>query len=88
MAFTAPFLHNGLVASIYQLLLPAVQRLSSFHAGSLKFDPIELGYSTERESNTVLFDTTLLGNSNAGYEYGTDLAHDDRMAIIEYLKTL
>lgn len=88
VAFTAPFLHNGSVPSIYELLLPASERPSSFHVGSLKFDPVKLGYSTQREAHTVPFDTTQLGNSNAGHEYGTGLTHEERMAIIEYLKTL
>ena len=36
----------------------------------------------------VLFDTTLLGNSNAGHEFGTSMTDHQRMAVIEYIKTL
>jgi hypothetical protein len=36
----------------------------------------------------MLLDTTALGNSNFGHEFGTDLSYDERMAVIEYLKTL
>jgi hypothetical protein len=88
VAFTAPYLHNGSVASIYELLLPANERLSQFYVGSKAFDPKKLGYSTEREDNAMLFDTTALGNSNSGHEFGTGLSHDDKMAVIEYIKTL
>jgi len=88
VAFTAPYLHNGSVASIYELLLPAAERLNKFYVGSKRFDPVYLGYSTKREPNTVLLDTTALGNSNSGHEFGTDLSHDERMAVIEYIKTL
>jgi hypothetical protein len=90
VAFTAPFLHNGSVASIYELLLPATERLKKFYVGSKRFDPVHLGFSTkrEREPNAVLLDTTALGNGNSGHEFGTDLNHDERMAIIEYIKTL
>ena len=88
VAFTAPFLHNGSVASMYELLLPASQRLDEFHVGNLEYDPVHLGYSTERTSKTVLLDTALLGNSNAGHEFGTDLSDDQRYALIEYIKTL
>ncbi|MFA5925094.1 MAG: di-heme-cytochrome C peroxidase [Methylococcaceae bacterium] len=88
VAFTAPYLHNGSVASIYELLLPAVERRRKFYVGSKQFDPVYLGYSTMRESNTVQLDTTALGNSNSGHEFGTDLSHDERMAVIEYIKTL
>jgi hypothetical protein len=90
VAFTAPYLHNGSVASIYELLLPATERLKKFYVGSKQFDPVHLGFSTKRERNpnTVLLDTTALGNGNSGHEFGTDLSHDERMAVIEYIKTL
>jgi mono/diheme cytochrome c family protein len=88
IAFTAPYLHNGSVASMYELLLPPAERLKSFHVGNRKFDPVNLGYSTDCTSDSVLLDTTQVGNSNAGHTSGTDLSHDDRMDLIEYLKTL
>jgi hypothetical protein len=88
IAFTAPFLHNGSVASIYELLLPATERLKKFYVGSKRFDTVQLGFSTKREVNAVLLDTTALGNGNSGHEFGTDLSHDERMAVIEYIKTL
>jgi hypothetical protein len=33
-------------------------------------------------------DTTLVGNSNRGHEYGTALDDADRWALVEYLKSL
>jgi mono/diheme cytochrome c family protein len=88
IAFTAPYLHNGSVASMYELLLPPSERLKQFYVGSKKFDPVNVGYSTECTPDSVLLDTTLVGNSSSGHTSGTDLSHDDRMALIEYLKTL
>ena len=88
IAFTAPYLHNGSVVSIYELMLPADERLKKFHVGREKYNPVKLGYSTRRGRNTMLFDTTALGNSNSGHEFGVDLSHGERMAVIEYLKTL
>jgi hypothetical protein len=90
VAFTAPYLHNGSVSSMYELLLPAEERLDKFYVGSKRFDPVRLGFSTKRERNpnTVLLDTTAEGNHNSGHEFGTDLSHDERMAVIEYIKTL
>ena len=44
---TAPFLHNGSVASLWELLLPAKQRMASFKVGSRKFDPKNVGYVTD-----------------------------------------
>jgi len=88
VAFTAPYLHNGSVASMYELLLPAAERLDKFYVGSKQFDPINLGFSTKREAHSVMLDTSTLGNGNSGHEFGTDLSHDERMAVIEYIKTL
>jgi mono/diheme cytochrome c family protein len=34
VAFTAPFLHNGSVQSIWELLLPAAQRMKQFYVGN------------------------------------------------------
>ena len=88
ISFTAPYLHNGSVASMYELMLPSDERLKKFHVGRKQYDPVKLGYSTKRGRNTVLLDTNEVGNSNSGHEFGTDLSHDERMAVIEYIKTL
>lgn len=83
---TAPFLHNGSVPNLYQLLLPAAQRDKTFKVGSFKYDARHVGYVTDEGGTT--FDTTRLGNSNAGHEYGASLSDEDRWALIEYLKSL
>lgn len=44
---TGPFLHNGSVPSLYQLLSPLKERDTSFWTGSAEFDPVRVGYSTE-----------------------------------------
>jgi mono/diheme cytochrome c family protein len=88
VAFTGPFLHNGSVPSIYELLLPPAQRTAQFHVGNTSFDPVHLGYSTEAVANSVLLDTTAAGNSNAGHTYGTQLTDAERFAVLEYIKTL
>jgi len=91
---SAPFLHNGSVPNLYQLLLPAKERVKQFNLGSWEYDPINVGYSGVKTSNSFLFDTTLKGNSNAGHEYGTGyyglpaLTEQERWALVEYLKTL
>jgi hypothetical protein len=88
VAFTGPYLHNGSVPSIYELLLPPAQRTTSFYVGNPSFDPVTLGYSTERIEGAVLLDTTALGNGNGGHVYGTTLTDAERYALIEYIKTL
>jgi processive rubber oxygenase RoxA-like protein len=92
---SAPFLHNGSVPNLYQLLLPAKQRVKRFSLGSWEFDAKNVGYvSTTASNDSFLFDTTLAGNSNAGHEYGSGyygkpaLTEKERWALVEYLKTL
>jgi mono/diheme cytochrome c family protein len=84
---TAPYLHNGSVMSLYELLLPPSQRKASF--GTIphqEFDPKNVGLQFVAGDPSTTLDTTLPGNANTGHEYGTDLADADRYALIEYLK--
>ncbi len=91
---TAPYLHNGSVPNLYELLLPQAERSQTFYVGSREFDPVKVGYvstnATEGELDLFLFDTTLPGNTNAGHEFGLDtiVSESDRRALVEYLKTL
>ncbi len=99
---TPPYLHNGSVPNLYQLLSPADRRDKTFYVGSREFDPKTLGYSTEKIAGAFEFRTDQpndphSGNSNAGHEFsnkpgkgviGRELTDDERWAIIEYLKTL
>ncbi len=90
----APYLHNGSVPNLYQLLLPANKRDKTFYIGSWEFDPVNVGYVNRPEPGAFLFDTSLPGNSNAGHEYGTGydglppLTEDEIWALVEYMKTL
>lgn len=85
---TAPFLNNGSVPNLYQLLLPADQRAETFYVKSREFDPVNVGFETEEVPGAFLFDTSQPANSNAGHEFGTDLSDAERWELIEYLKTL
>jgi cytochrome c peroxidase len=85
---TAPYLHNGSVRTLRQLLLPATQRQKTFNVGSREYDPNDAGF---KDVGNFKFDASLPGNSNAGHEYGAqDLAdHPDKLnALMEYLKSL
>ena len=84
---SAPYLHNGSVPTLHDLLLPAGQRPARFAVGRWEYDPKKVGRVSDGELPFV-FDTRLSGNSNAGHEYGTGLAEDERWALLEYLKTL
>jgi hypothetical protein len=91
---TPPFLHNGSVPSVFVLL--SESRPVKFLVGSTEYDPEKLGLSQAAAPNTVIFDTTAVGNSNAGHWFTDDqtrlgrigrrLTDDERYNLIEYLK--
>lgn len=98
---TAPYLHAGSVPNLYQLLLPAKDRVKSFHVGSREFDPVDIGLSTKPFPGSFEFRTVdangapIPGNSNAGHEgpdytqiSNRDFTDEERRALIEYMKTL
>lgn len=95
---TAPYLHNGSVPSLYQLLLPAPQRAVAFHTGSRQFDPRAVGFETREFPGGFRFDATLAGNRNTGHSFGgppgtpgllgPELTEAQRWELVEYLKTL
>ncbi len=84
---TAPYLHNGSVPNLEQLLWPE-RRERTFYAGSYVYDPEKVGYVSDGSAGGVLFDTRLSGNSSKGHLYGATLSPDDKKALIAYLKTL
>jgi len=83
---TGPYLHNGAVPSLWDLLLPSAKRPTKFNVGSRKFDSINVGFDSH--DGSFQLDTALPGNSNAGHSYGALLTDDERWQLIEYLKTL
>lgn len=94
---TSPYLHNGSVASLYELLLPAKDRTKQFWVGGAQFDPDKVGYVTTKpqQGNAFLLKThtddgkLIEGNSNKGHEYGaSDFGERERKALVEYMKTL
>jgi len=81
----SPYLHNGSVRTMSELLTKPAERAKSFHRGSRAFDDKDLGYTDE---GAYVLDTAATGNSNAGHDYGTGLSPNDKRDLIEYLKTL
>jgi hypothetical protein len=94
---TAPFLHNGSVPNLYEMLIPAKERTKKFYVGR-DFDPVKVGIDTSGNSGKFLLDTSLLGNSNAGHSFedsprgngviGPLLTDEQRWALVEYLKSI
>jgi hypothetical protein len=85
----APYLHNGSVPTLYDLLLPPEQRPKTFALGGREYDPVKLGFivGTACSQKDCLVDTTRIGDGNGGHIWGTDLSEPDRMALLEFLKT-
>jgi mono/diheme cytochrome c family protein len=84
---SAPYLHNGSIPTLHDLLLAPASRPARFSVGRWEYDPKNVGYVSDGQVPFVV-DTTLSGNGNGGHEYGTKLSEGDRLALIEYLKTL
>lgn len=85
---TAPYMHNGSVPNLYEMLLPAAQRSTSFQMGGTGLDPVKVGVDSASPAATFLFDTTKPGNGNTGHEFGAALTDTQRWQLLEYLKTL
>ncbi|RDV24600.1 hypothetical protein DXV75_12945 [Alteromonas aestuariivivens] len=86
-----PYLHNGSVPTIRDLLLPADQRPVSFYRGYDVYDQQNIGFvsqGSKAQRYGTLLDTRVKGNSNQGHEFGTQLMAADKAALMEYLKTL
>lgn len=76
---TAPYLHNGSVPSLHDLLLPKKRqgdpedgeyRPDQFEVGSREFDPVKVGLKSSGYKSFT-FNTSYPGNSNAGHEYAS-----------------
>ncbi|NOX93358.1 MAG: hypothetical protein GXP18_13170 [Gammaproteobacteria bacterium] len=85
---SAPFLHNGSVASLWELLKKPDERMRQFYVGNNELDPVHVGFSISDGPLTSKFDAALTGNSNQGHDYGTDLSDANKLELIEYIKTL
>lgn len=75
---TAPYLHNGSVPTLYDLLLPkktkkdpdnGQYRPDSFTVGSREFDPVKVGFRSQGYDGFE-FNTIRVGDMNGGHEYG------------------
>ncbi|QEH36813.1 hypothetical protein OJF2_53980 [Aquisphaera giovannonii] len=90
---TAPYLHNGSVPTLYDLLSPAEKRPEHFGVGSREFDTEKVGLKTT-EAGFFTFRVRdekgqlIPGNSNAGHAFGAKLNEGERLDLLEYLKSL
>ncbi len=100
---TAPYLHNGSVPTLAALLKSSTrpsryrrhpttdfEHYDRVHVG-WKFEPIDTAPSpppTSPAEARTIYDTSRFGLGNGGHTFGDKLGDDDRMDLIEYLKTL
>lgn len=99
---TAPYLHNGSVPTLRALLKSSERPRRFYRPPSTDFDhydQAQVGWkfdlpapqpetdaSIERQHS--LFDSSRYGLGNGGHTYGDPLSEEDRLALIEYLKTI
>lgn len=89
---TAPYLHNGSVPTIDDLLNSAQRPTFWKRSGSSHdYNYEKLGWNyqeVEKGKGDWVYDTTHPGYGNQGHTFGDKLSVDGRRAVIEYLKTL
>lgn len=90
----APYLHNGSVPTLWDLLQPVAKRPSTWWRGNDRYDAKRLGFVADVDAEDgrrfFLYDTGVPGNGNQGHDgeaYGTELDDRQKWALIEYLKT-
>ncbi len=89
---TAPYLHNGSVPSLSELLKPDAQRVQSFAVGTA-YDPKTIGLAEVQRPGAPVRITTDCsdrnsGNSRCGHNYGTALSPPEKADLLEFLKSL
>ncbi len=99
---TASYFHNSSVPTVYHTLNSKARPkifTRTYRTGVEDYDAVKLGWKiTELDKPAAadlpaieqrkIYDTTLPGRGNAGHRYGDNLTEEERMAVIEYLKTL
>jgi len=88
----APYLHNGSVPTLYDLLQPPDQRPRTFLRGSDVLDPAKGGFQAPpctpgAAGAGFCFDTSQRGNSAQGHAYGTALPASQKADLLAYLLT-
>lgn len=89
----SPYLHNGSVPTLLDLLTPPAQRPVAFVRGLDVLDAEKGGFLApacipgEPLEEGFCFDTTLRGNGNGGHTYGTQLPAAQKVHLLAYLKT-
>ena len=85
-----PYLHNGSVPTLRDLLEAPENRPRVFYRGYDVIDRERVGFistvAREGGKRYFEFDTSLAGNGNGGHLYGINLAPAEKDALVEYMK--
>lgn len=95
---SAPYLHNGSVPTLRQLLFPE-ERAQVWRRGGDVYDQANVGLEVESlaeipkaaiepRERREYFDASAFGKSNQGHTFPAKLSAEDRELLLEYLKTL
>jgi mono/diheme cytochrome c family protein len=96
----APYLHNGSVPTLRDLLERPSARPEVFSRGDDVYDPVKVGFvsnlSERKGRRFARYDAGhgtdgtahVRGNGNGGHEYGVDLTAVEKDSLVEYMKTL
>jgi hypothetical protein len=95
MFLRAPYLHNGSVLTLAELI-NLKNRRNVFYRGGNTYDPVDVGFRSPEqatERDYFKFDVSVRGNSNHGHDWpwawdDPRRKPDDLVALLEYLKTL
>lgn len=98
---TAPYFHNGSVPTLEGVLNSKARPKNftrSFRTNEEDYDKDRVGWKVvdvpqvdatlTSYQRRKIYDTTQRGRGNGGHRYGDELSHEERKAVIEYLKSL
>jgi hypothetical protein len=90
----APYLHNGSVPTMADLLKSPRNRPNKFEVGN-RYDPGLVGLARNQAAGAQVRDTRGCdqddldsGESRCGHDFGTDLGDSEKRALLEYLKAI
>ena len=87
----APYLHNGSVPSLADLLQDPALRPKQFARGYDVYNQSKVGFvydTPEARQAGFFYDTAIPGNGNGGHLFGTKLPETEKLDLLEFMKTL
>jgi len=88
---SAPYFHNGSVPTVYQVLNSETRPdrwTRSGNSGDYDWERLGWKYNPEPKNKKWTFDTEVPGYGNGGHYFGDKFSEAERLAVVEYLKTL